>query len=297
METLVKNADMAMYAAKEERQGYRFFTEEMNRKALERMGLESSLRNALQHKQFVIYYQPLVNNRNRVIGMEALLRWYHPELGVINPSKFIPLAEETGAIISIGKWVLHSACQQTSEWHEKGYAGLYVAVNLSTRQFREPDLIETIEQVLESTGLSPDCLKLEVTESGIMKDPEQAVAKMKILRAKGIRFSIDDFGTGYSSLSYLKRFPIDTLKIDRSFVTDCSTNKDDQEIIKTIISMAQSLNLETVAEGVETEEQLDFLIRQGCHIMQGYYFDQPMPANKFEKILQTRGTIYEKDEQ
>jgi EAL domain-containing protein (putative c-di-GMP-specific phosphodiesterase class I) len=261
------------------------------------MGLESSLRNALQHKQFVIYYQPLVNNRNRVIGMEALLRWYHPELGVINPSKFIPLAEETGAIISIGKWVLHSACQQTSEWHEKGHTGFYVAVNLSTRQFREPDLIETIEQILESTGLSPDCLNLEVTESGIMKNPEQAVAKMKILRAKGIRFSIDDFGTGYSSLSYLKRFPIDTLKIDRSFVTDCPTNKDDQEIIKTIISMAQSLNLETVAEGVETEEQLDFLIRHGCHIMQGYYFNRPMPANKFEKILQTRGTIYEKDEQ
>jgi diguanylate cyclase (GGDEF)-like protein/PAS domain S-box-containing protein len=297
VETLVKNADMAMYAAKEEGQGYRFFTEEMNRKALERMGLESSLRNALHHKQFVIYYQPLVNNRNRVIGMEALLRWSHPNLGMINPSKFIPLAEETGAIIPIGKWILHTACQQASEWHEKGHTGLYVAINLSTRQFREPDLIETIEQVLESTGLSPNYLKLEVTESGIMKDPEQAVAKMKILRAKGIRFSIDDFGTGYSSLSYLKRFPIDTLKIDRSFVTDCPTNKDDQEIIKTIISMAQSLNLDTVAEGVETEEQLDFLIRHGCHIMQGYYFDQPMPANKFEKILQTRGTIYEKDEQ
>ena len=162
---------------------------------------------------------------------------------------------------------------------------------------KDIETIETIEQVLESTGLSPDCLKLEVTESGIMKNPEQAVAKMKTLRAKGIRFSIDDFGTGYSSLSYLKRFPIDTLKIDRSFVIDCSTNKDDQEIIKTIISMAQTLNLETVAEGVETEEQLDFLIRHGCHIMQGYYFDQPMPANKFEKILQTRGTIYEKDEQ
>ena len=174
---------------------------------------------------------------------------------------------------------------------------MYVAVNLSTRQFSEPDLLETIEQVLAAADLPPDCLKLELTESSIMKNPDQAIAKMEILRTKGIHFSIDDFGTGYSSLIYLKRFPIDTLKIDRSFVTDCPTSKDDQEIIKTIISMAQSLNLDTVAEGVETEEQLDFLIRQGCHIMQGYYFDQPMPANKFEKILQTRGAIYEKDEQ
>jgi len=288
VETLVKNADMAMYAAKEEREGYRFFTEEMNRKALERMKMEGSLRNAIQRNQFVIYYQPLVDDKHQIIGMEALLRWHHPELGLINPSQFIPLAEETGAIVPIGKWVLYSACQQAREWHDMGHAGLYVAVNLSTRQFREPDLVETVEQVLEATGLPPDCLKLEVTESSIMDNPEQAIVTMKILRTKGIRFSIDDFGTGYSSLSYLKRFPIDTLKIDRSFVIDSIMDKDDQEIIKTIISMARNLNIDTVAEGVETKEQLDFLTQHGCHIIQGYYLGRPMPARKFEEALQMR---------
>jgi len=293
VERLVKNADMAMYAAKEGGQGYRFFTEEMNRKALERMVLESSLRNALQNNQFVIYYQPMVDDRQRVIGMEALLRWHHPELGLISPSRFIPLAEETGAIVPIGKWVLHSACKQARKWHEMSHSKFYVAVNLSTRQFNEPDLVEIIEQVLEAADLPPDYLKLEITESSIMENPDQAIAKMKILRAKGIHFSIDDFGTGYSSLSYLKRFPIDTLKIDRSFVIDSTTNKDDQEIIKTIISMAKNLNLNAVAEGVETKEQQEFLIHQGCHMMQGYYFGRPMPADKFEEMLQTKDITYE----
>ena len=288
IETLVKNADMAMYAAKEEGQGYRFFTEEMHRKALERMKIENSLRTALQDKQFVLYYQPLVDKGDTLIGMEALLRWYHPDLGVIGPSQFIPLAEETGIIVPIGKWALYSACQQAKKWYDMGYTEFYVAVNLSTRQFKEPDLVEMVEQALETTGLPPQCLKLEVTESGIMEDPQQAVAKMQLLREKGINFSIDDFGVGYSSLSYLKRFPIDTLKIDQSFVSDATASKDDQEIIKTIIVMAQNLNMSTVAEGVETKEQLDFLAHQGCNIMQGYYFGRPMPAKKFEKILQQR---------
>ena len=285
VERLVKNADMAMYAAKEGQQGYRFFTEEMNRKALERMILESHLRNALQRDQLIIYYQPLVNDRQELIGTEALLRWRHPELGMISPDRFIPLAEETGAIIPIGKWVLFSACRQAMNWHQGGHTDFYVAVNLSARQFREPDLVETIEQTLDVTGLPPHCLKLEVTEGGIMNHPEQAVEKMQLLREKGVHFSIDDFGTGYSSLSYLKRFPIDTLKIDRSFVNDSVTNKDDQEIIKTIIAMAKSLNLETVAEGVETIEQQEFLSTQGCHMMQGYYFGRPMPADRFEELL------------
>lgn len=293
VERLVKNADMAMYAAKEGGQGYRFFTEKMNRKALERMMLESSLRNALQNNQFVIYYQSLVDDKNRIIGMEALLRWHHPELGMVHPSKFIPLAEETGAIVPIGKWVLHSACQQVRKWNEMSHMRFYVAVNLSTRQFSEPDLIEIIEQVLDATGLPPECLKLEITESSIMEKPEQAIAKMNMLRAAGIHFSIDDFGTGYSSLSYLKRFPIDTVKIDRSFVIDSTTNKDDQEIIRTIISMAKILNLNAVAEGVETKEQQEFLIRQGCHMMQGYFFGRPMPADKFEEILRKRSTAWE----
>jgi len=291
VQTLVKNADIAMYAAKEENRGYRFFTEEMNKKALERMMLENNLRNALQNNQFILLYQPLVDNGNRIIGMEALLRWQHPELGMINPSQFIPLAEETGVIVPIGKWVLRCACQQAGKWHEMGHKKLYVAVNLSARQFREPDLVETIEQVLEVTDLPPDCLKLEVTESSIMENPEQAIAKMEILRTKGVHFSIDDFGTGYSSLSYLRRFPVDTLKIDRSFVVDATMNEDDQEIIKTIISMARNLGMDTVAEGVETKEQQDFLIHHGCHMMQGYYFSHPMPAERFKDMLQTRGAL------
>jgi diguanylate cyclase (GGDEF)-like protein/PAS domain S-box-containing protein len=291
VESLVKNADMAMYAAKEAKQGYRFFTEEMNKKALERMILENNLRNALQHNQFVLFYQPMVDNRNQIVEVEALLRWRHPELGMINPAQFIPLAEETGMIIPIGKWVLHTACQQISLWHQKGYSDLCGAINLSTRQFKEPDLVDMIEQVLQLTGLPPECLKLELTESGIMENPEQAIAKMQNLRAKGIHFSIDDFGTGYSSLNYLKRFPIDTLKIDRSFVADCITDKDDQEIIKTIIAMARNLNMNTVAEGVETKEQLEFLIRHECQVMQGYYFGRPMPADEFEKCLQCRSLI------
>ncbi len=294
VEKLVKNADMAMYAAKEEHHGYRFFTEEMNRDALERMKMESNMRTALQENQFSVYYQPLVDHDGQVSGMEALLRWFHPELGLISPTKFIPVAEETGAIVQIGTWVLHTACQQTKEWHDMGYDSVQLAVNLSTRQFSEADLVETVEQVLEKTGLLPECLKLEVTESGIMENPEQTIAKMKILRTKGIRFAIDDFGTGYSSLSYLKRFPIDTLKIDRSFVIDSSTNRDDQEIIKTIISMARNLSMDTVAEGVETAEQLDFLISQGCHIMQGYYFGRPMTPEKFEDFLQVTNSAEKK---
>lgn len=293
VETLVKNADMAMYAAKEERQGYRFFTEEMHRKTLERIMLESNLRNALQENQFILYYQPLVDDRNRIIGMEALLRWQHPELGLLSPDRFLPLAEETGTIIPIGEWVLRTACEQAKEWRkDKQYKQLYVAVNLSARQFKDPGLVNTIEQVLKSTGLPSDCLKLEVTERGILQNLEQAITRMKILRAKGIHFSIDDFGMGYSPLSYLKRFPIDTLKIDRSFVRDAVTNPDDRKIIKTIISMAQTLNMNTVAEGVEKKEQLDFLARQGCHMMQGYYFGRPMPANQFEKLLHAGGTIH-----
>jgi len=285
VETLVKNADMAMYAAKEGRLGYRFFTEEMNRNALERLKLESHLRNALQDHQLSVYYQPLVDPQGQIIGAEALLRWYHPELGMISPVKFIPLAEETGAIIPIGKWVLRKACQQAVIWQQKGLPNFFVAVNLSTRQFKEPDIIETIEDTLERTGLPPTCLKLEVTESGIMENPEQAIATMTLLRQKGVRFSLDDFGTGYSSLSYLKRFPLATLKIDRSFVMDCLTSKDDQEIIRAILAMAQNLGMDTVAEGVELSAQKEFLIQQGCQTLQGYYFGRPMPAPKFEAAL------------
>ncbi|GAK51569.1 sensory box/GGDEF family protein [Candidatus Moduliflexus flocculans] len=286
VENLVKKADMAMYAAKEEKEGYRFFTEEMNQKALERMNLESSLRRALQENQLMLYYQPLVDEHHRIVGTEALLRWKHPQLGLVSPGKFIPIAEETGAIVPIGKWVMQAACQQTAQWHQMGFRDFYVSINLSSRQFREPDLVEVVMHVLEMSGLPPHCLKLEVTESGIMDNPEEAALKMQQLRERGVHFSIDDFGTGYSSLSYLKRFPIDTLKIDRSFVTDATTNIDDQEIIKTIIAMAHSLHMNIVAEGVETREQEEFLAYHGCQMMQGFFFGRPMTAESFEELLQ-----------
>jgi diguanylate cyclase (GGDEF)-like protein/PAS domain S-box-containing protein len=285
VETLVKNADMAMYAAKEDGGGYHFFTEEMNKKAQERMQLESGLRHAIQHNQFLLHYQPLVNTENQIVGMEALLRWNHPQKGMISPGQFIPLAEETGAIVPIGEWVLYTACQQLKKWHDAGHKKLYMSVNVSTRQFREANFVELVERVIKSTKLNPEYLTLEVTESSIMDKPEEAIAKMQTLRAQGIHFAIDDFGTGYSSLSYMKRFPIDTLKIDRSFVADSLTNRDDQEIIKTILSMAQHLHIETIAEGVETKEQKEFLCREGCQMMQGFYFSRPMPVTEFEEKL------------
>jgi diguanylate cyclase (GGDEF)-like protein len=287
-ETLAKNAEMALYVAKKECNGYHFFTEEMNAKAQERMELENGLRHAIQDQQLLLYYQPLVSTTGRIMGMEALVRWQHPQRGMISPAQFIPLAEETKMIITIGEWVLATACRQLKYWHDASYDWLSMSINVSTRQFREPDFVTTVERVLAATSVNPKYVKLEVTESSIMEKPEEAIAKMDLLCAQGIHFSIDDFGTGYSSLSQLKHFPIDTLKIDRSFVVDAITNRDDQEIIKTILSMAQNLHLETVAEGVETKEQQDFLTQEGCQMMQGYYFGRPLSVEAFEERLQTQ---------
>ncbi len=285
VEVLVKNADLAMYAAKAEGSSCHFFTEEMNQRALERMQLESGLRQAIEQHQFVLYYQPLVNSSNDIVGIEALIRWNHPEKGIISPTQFIPLAEETRTIVLIGKWVLRTACRQLKKWHDIGYDKLYISVNVATRQFKEPDFVETVEHILVSTGLNPEYLKLEVTESSIMEKPKEAIAKMQALRAKGVHFSIDDFGTGYSSLNQMKHFPVDTLKIDKSFVTEAVNNRDDQEIIKAILSMAHNLHIDTVAEGVETEEQREFLTREGCCMMQGYYFGRPVCVEEFEELL------------
>ncbi len=292
VEGLVKNADMAMYDAKESGgSAYRFFTEEMNRKALFRMKMESSLRKALERNELALYYQPLVNEDNRIMGMEALLRWHHPEMGLILPAEFIRITEETGIIVPMGRWVLNTACTQTKRWHDMGFTGLFVAVNLSARQLQEPDFEQMVLDVLENSGLPPDCLQLEVTESSVIQNPEVCIAKMNALRARGVTFSIDDFGTGYSSLSYLKRFPIDTLKIDRSFVSDAMDNRGDQEIIKTIIDMARNLNIDTVAEGVETIEQREFLSSYGCNSMQGFLFAHPIPVDEFKDLLEKQNGL------
>jgi EAL domain-containing protein (putative c-di-GMP-specific phosphodiesterase class I) len=287
VEGLVKNADMAMYAAKESGGSrYRFFTEEMNRKALHRMKMESSLRKALGRNELMLYYQPLVNEANRIVGMEALLRWNHPELGLILPDEFIRITEETGIIVPVGRWVLKTACTQTKRWHDMGFSDLFVAVNLSARQLQESDFEQMVIEIIDESGLPPEHLKLEVTESSVIQNPEVCIAKMKTLRARGITFSIDDFGTGYSSLSYLKRFPIDSLKIDRSFISDAMNNKGDQEIIKTIIAMAHNLDIDAVAEGVETQDQKDFLASHGCNSMQGFLFAHPVPVDQFKNLLE-----------
>ena len=287
VEGLVKSADMAMYAAKENGgNDYRFFTEEMNRKALHRMKLESSLRKALNQNELLLYYQPLVNETSHIMGMEALIRWNHPELGLVLPADFVRIMEETGMIVPVGRWVLQTACTQTKRWHDMGHSDLFVAVNLSARQLYEPDFVEMVIDILRESGLPPKCLKLEVTESSVIQNPEVCISKMRMLRAQGVTFSIDDFGTGYSSLSYLKRFPIDTLKIDRSFVSDAMSSKGDQEIVKTIIAMARNLNIDAVAEGVETQEQKDFLTSYGCSSMQGFFFAHPVPVEQFKDLLQ-----------
>jgi diguanylate cyclase (GGDEF)-like protein/PAS domain S-box-containing protein len=297
VEGLVKSADMAMYAAKEGGgNDYRFFTEEMNSKALYRMKMENSLRKALERNELLLYYQPLVNRANRIVGMEALLRWKHPELGLILPADFIRITEETGIIVPVGRWVLETACVQTKQWHEMGFPDLFVSVNLTARQLHAPDFEQMVIDILEQSGLPPAHLNLEVTESNMIQDPENCIAKMRTLRAKGVTFSIDDFGTGYSSLSYLKRFPIDSLKIDRSFITDAMANTGDQEIVKTIITMAHNLNIDAVAEGVETREQKDFLIHHGCSNLQGFLFACPVPVEQFRDLLQRQKDAADGDE-
>ena len=286
-EDLVRSADMAMYAAKAEKTGHRFFTEEMNARALERMRLESGLHQAVQEGQFVLFYQPLVDAEGTLAGTEALLRWEHPEYGLVPPDRFISLAEETGAIVPIGAWVVQTACLQARAWERAWGRKLIMAVNLSPRQFSQPGLVETVRAALSESGLEAGRLKLEVTESCLMDDPEKGIRTMERLKNLGLSFAIDDFGTGYSSLSYLRRLPIDTLKIDRSFVRDSVTNRDDQEIIRTIISMAQNLRIETLAEGVETRAQQELMRQYGCRGMQGYYFGRPMPAGDFEREIFT----------
>lgn len=291
-EALLMNADAAMYHAKDEgRNNYQFYNTSMNEAAFAKLSLENDLRKAVERNELVLYYQPQIDIRSgNIISMEALLRWQHPERGLISPMEFIPLAEETGLIVPIGAWVLQAACVQTKAWHDAGHTMLSVAVNLSGRQFRENGLIQMVEQVLNDSGLDPEHLELEITESIIMQNAESTINTLNDLKAMGVKLSIDDFGTGYSSLSYLKRFPIDTLKIDRSFVRDITNEEEDEAITKAIIVMAQSLKLSVVAEGVETEQQLAILRKQGCPITQGYLFSKPIPAEQFLLLLEQHAT-------
>jgi diguanylate cyclase (GGDEF)-like protein len=284
---LMRHADIAMYRAKElGRNTYQFYSSAMNARTLERLRLESELRHALERDEFVLHYQPQVAlDSGRIVGMEALVRWNHPELGMVPPDQFIGLAEETGLIVAIGDWVLRTACAQTLRWQRAGYPGLRVAVNLSARQFAAQDLASSIRAVLAATGLAADCLDFELTESSLMADVDSAVASMHELKALGVQLSIDDFGTGYSSLAYLKRFPIDVLKIDKSFVRDVMADAADAAIVTSIIALAHNLKLHVIAEGVETAEQLVYLRQHGCDDVQGYYFSRPVPAAAFERLL------------
>ena len=286
-DTLMKHADVAMYRAKETgRNNYQFYTPAMNERALERLRLEGDLRLALEHGQFELYYQPQVDlHTGRIHGMEALVRWQHPAFGMVSPARFIGLAEETGLIVPLGAWVLCSAAMQAKAWQDAGLGELRVAVNLSARQFMQKDLVDSIAGVLHECGLAPHCLEVELTESMIMDDVEHAIGILRDLAKLGVQISVDDFGTGYSSLSYLKRLPIDVLKIDQSFVRDITVDPDDAAIVATIISLAHSLRLSVVAEGVETAEQLEFLRSHGCDAMQGYYFSKPLPAEEVEGLL------------
>ena len=288
-ESLVKSADTALYHAKKEgRHNYQFFTSEMNDAVVERLALENEIRLALEREEFILYYQPkYALNRDRLIGLEALVRWVHPEKGLIPPDKFIPIAEETGQIIPLGEFVLRQACSQIKEWLKVGYPVCRVAVNLSARQFRQENLTGMVAELLEEIDLPARYLELEITEGTLMIDMEHTIGTLKTLRGMGIHLSLDDFGTGYSSLSYLKRFPIHSLKIDRSFVSDLMLNQEDAKIVASIIDLAHSLNLSVVAEGVETRDQAIFLQNHGCEDVQGYLYSKPLPTDEVVALFQT----------
>jgi diguanylate cyclase (GGDEF)-like protein/PAS domain S-box-containing protein len=292
-DSLIEHADIAMYRAKKlGRNNFQFYTPAMNEEALERVRIEGALRNALERNEFVLHYQPQVDLASgQIVGMEALIRWKHPELGTVSPNRFIGVAEETGLIVQIGAWVMRTACLQNKAWQDEGLGKLRVAVNLSARQFSAPNLLADIRSVLAETGLDPACLDIELTESLFLSDVTLAVELLHSMKALGINLSIDDFGTGYSSLSYLSRFPIDVLKIDRSFVADITHDSSDAAIVASIIALAHNLKLAVIAEGVETEAQLDYLRRQGCDEMQGYFFSRPLAAPEFAQLLRQHRSL------
>ncbi len=286
--TLIKHADIAMYNAKEKGKNcISFYTEALNTSNINRLTLATEMRQGLFRGQFIVYYQPQVCLANKkIIGAEALIRWQHPTKGFMPPLDFIPLAEETGFIEELGEWILYAACQQCKQWHNMGYSSLVIAVNLSARQFLYSDIAKTVESTLKATGLAPQYLELEITESGWMDRVDKVIDSLHRLKALGVSLSIDDFGTGYSSLSYLKRFPIDKLKIDRSFVKDIPQDIQDVAISRSIIALGKSLGLSIVAEGVETEAQRQFFLAEDCDIMQGFLFSQPISEDQFSRLLE-----------
>jgi len=287
--TLLKNADTAMYRAKAQgRNNSQFFTAEMKTHASERLRLESAMRAALKNNEFLLHYQPQVDTLSgEIIGLEALVRWQHPERGLIPPGVFIPVAEDSGLIVPLGEWIMKEACSQYRKWQDAGLEPVRIAVNLSGRQFVRQDLRGMVEKLLDDAGIAPGAIELELTESTIMEHVEETVETLKTLRELGVYLSIDDFGTGYSSMAYLKRFTIDKLKIDQSFVRDLATDSDDAAIVIATIAMAHALNLTVIAEGVETEEQLQFLKDHGCEQMQGYYFSRPLPVDDITELLRS----------
>ncbi|MEN9865823.1 MAG: hypothetical protein RL748_1413, partial [Pseudomonadota bacterium] len=286
-ETLSKFADMALYRAKDLGRGnFQFFSSEMNQRTLERVTLESALRSAIANDQLYMHYQPLVDlHSGKVISLEALLRWKHPELGMVSPDRFISVAEESGLIGSIGEWVLQRACQDIRRWLDHGLNAVRVAVNVSPKQFRDARLGDKIEAVLQSYDIAPRMLTLEITETVLMQDTASSEATLRQLKSLGVSLALDDFGTGYSSLSYLKRFPFDRVKIDRAFVRDIINDTDDAALCKTIITMAHSLGIMVIAEGVESEEQCAFLRTNMCDEIQGYLFSRPLPTWEIEELL------------
>jgi len=287
---LMKNADIAMYRAKEDgKNNYKFYSEEMNIHTFERLALEASLRRGLERSEFLLQYQAKLDlHTGKITGVEALVRWQHPEMGMVPPAQFIPLAEETGLIVPIGRWVLNTACAQNVAWQRQGLPPVHMAVNLSARQFADEDLVEDIAAALKSTGLQPELLELELTESMVIQNTERAGKVLNEIKKMGVRLAIDDFGVGYSSLTHLKRFPIDTLKVDRSFIRDLPNDPEDKAITEAIVAMGKSLNLTVVAEGVETQEQQNFLTGLACDEMQGFFFSKPIAGDAFAELLRQR---------
>ncbi|MCG6934585.1 MAG: EAL domain-containing protein [Proteobacteria bacterium] len=289
-ETLLRNADVAMYRAKDlGKNNYQFYSDDMSARIFERLTLENNLRHALDRNEFIIHYQPQIDARTEhITGVEALLRWQHPDLGLVLPNNFIPLLEETGLIEDVGNWVLKTCCKQLREWHDTGLDTLQMSVNISSRQFNNANFISVMHEMIKETGVNSEYLELELTESMFLRNASATISALNSLSNIGVRFAIDDFGTGYSSLSYLRRFPIDTIKIDRSFIRDITEDSDDAAITSAIVVMAQSLSLNVIAEGVETDKQLEFLREHNCNNIQGYHYCHPLPEQQITKLLQQK---------